>query len=117
FTPATERELASEIIREKCFETLHQEVPFGCAVRILGYHENEGPVLKIRGQILVAKEGHLAIVVGSGARIVKQIGTAARHDIERLTGRKVFLKLDVTASKNWFKNSQVMKELGYVLQQ
>ena len=116
FTPATERELCAEIIREKCFEELHQEVPFGIAVRILRYQENDGPVLKIDAEILVSKESHLAIVVGRQARVVKQIGTEARRDIERMTGRRIFLNIAVATSPNWFKNSMVMKELGYVVQ-
>jgi GTP-binding protein Era len=117
FTPATERELVAEIIREKCFESLHQEIPFGTAVRIVGFNDRERPVLTIRAEIIVAKPNHLGMVVGKEAKVIKQIGTDSRKDIEKLLGRKVFLDLSVSASKDWYKNPQMMKELGYVSQQ
>lgn len=116
FTPATERDLCAEIVREKCFELLHQEIPFGTAVRIVAFNEKAGEVPRIHAEVLVAKRNHLAIVVGQGARLIKQIGVEARKDIEKLLQKKVYLHLEVTASKNWHKNPQVMKDLGYELQ-
>lgn len=116
FTPATERELCAEIIREKCFEALHQEIPFSTAVRILSFKENEGAVLRIEGEILVSKPNHQGIVVGREAQMIRQIGTEARKDIEKLVQRKVFLRLEVSTAKDWVKNPKVMKELGYVIQ-
>lgn len=116
FTPATERELCAEIIREKCFEALHQEIPFSTAVRILRFKENEGAVLKIEGEILVSKPNHQGIVVGREAQMIRQIGTEARKDIEKLMQRKVFLRLEVSTAKDWVKNPKVMKELGYVVE-
>lgn len=115
YTLSSTRELCAEIIREKCFENLHQEIPFGLAVRILKFDENEGPVLKIHAEILVAKDNHRPIVVGRGAQVLKRIGTEARHAVEKLVGRKVYLDLRVSAKRNWAKNPGVMKELGYVV--
>lgn len=114
YTTQTLRELASEIIREKCFELLHQEIPYGLAVRMLKFVENQGAVVKIYADILVNKEGHRAIVVGRGGAQLKRIGQEARHEMEKLLGRQVYLELHVVAKKNWMKNSSLLEELGYV---
>lgn len=115
YTLSTTRELCSEIIREKCFENLHQEVPFGLAVKILKFTEDEGPVIKLHSEILVAKENHRPIVIGRDGQILKKIGIDARKEIEKLTGRKVYLDLNVASKRGWQKNPGMMKELGYVL--
>jgi GTP-binding protein Era len=115
YTLSSTRELCAEIVREKCFENLHQEIPFGLAVRILKFTEDDGPVLKIHLEILVAKDNHRPIVVGRGAQVIKKIGMEARKSIEKLVGRKVYLDLRVAAKRNWAGNPGVMKELGYVL--
>lgn len=111
----TTRELVTEIIREKCFEQLHQEVPFGLAVKMLKFTEDEGPVLKLHTEILVAKENHRPIVIGQGGQVLRRIGTEARKEIEKLVGRQVYLDLRVSAKGGWQKNLGVMKELGYVV--
>jgi GTPase len=115
YTLSTTRELCGEIIREKCFENLHQEVPFGLAVKILQFNEEDGPTIKLHSEILVAKENHRPIVIGKGGEILKKIGMEARKEIEALVGRKVFLDLRVASKQGWQKNPGLMKELGYVL--
>lgn len=77
YTLSTERELCAEIIREKCFENLHQEIPFQLAVKILRFLENEGPTVRIEAEIVVGKENHRPIVIGRGAQVLKAIGTEA----------------------------------------
>jgi GTP-binding protein Era len=116
FTPATVRDLCAEIIREKCFEILHQEIPFSIAVRIKRFLEDDGAVLKIEAEIVVSKPNHQGIVVGREGRIIKEIGMLARKDIEELVQRKVFLRLEVATAKDWYKNPNMMKEFGYVLE-
>jgi GTP-binding protein Era len=115
YTLSTTRDLCGEIVREKCFENLHQEIPFGLAVKIEKFVEDDGPVVKIYSEIMVAKENHRAIVVGRSGGVLKKIGTEARKEMELLTGRRVFLDLKVTSKRNWQKNPGIMKELGYVL--
>jgi GTP-binding protein Era len=115
YTLSNTRDLCAEIIREKCFEHLHQEVPFGLAVKILKFDEDSGPVIKLFAEILVAKDNHRPIVIGKGGQVLKVIGTEARKDIETLNERKVYLDLRVCAKPDWQKNPGVMKELGYVL--
>ncbi len=115
YTLSTTRDLCGEIIREKCFENLHQEVPFGLAVKILKFSEDDGPVLKLHSEILVAKENHRPIVIGKDGVVLKKIGIDARQEIEHLTGRKVYLDLRVASKRGWQKNLGMMKELGYVV--
>ncbi len=115
YTLSTVRELSAEIIREKCFENLHQEVPFGLAVKINHFIEDRGPVVHIDAEIIVAKENHRPIVIGREGALIKKIGSEARKEIEALLDRKVFLELKVTSRKNWMKNLGVLKDLGYVI--
>lgn len=113
FTLATQRELAAELVREKAFELLRQEVPFGLATRVAKFEE--GPVLKIFIELLVAKENHRAIVIGAGGKLIKEIGSLARKDMEEMFAQKVYLDLHVTVKKNWPQKEQWLKELGYVI--
>lgn len=116
FTPETERNLVCEIVREKCFEVIHQEIPFSMAVRPILFDEAAEPVPRIALEILVAKENHKGIVIGKGGANLKKIGTDARKDIEKLLGQKIFLELKVSVRVDWMKNQRTMKELGYVHQ-
>jgi len=113
FTNENVRELVAEIIRERCFETLHQEVPYSLAVRIIKFDENAEPVPKIHAEILVSKDNHKAIVIGKEAKVIRQIGMDARKEIEKLMGQKIFLDLQVIRKPEWFENKRIMKELGY----
>jgi GTP-binding protein Era len=117
FTPHNTRELVAEIIREKCFEFVHQEIPFSMAVRILKFDDEAKPVPKIYAEIIVAKENHKSIVIGKGAANLKQIGMAARKEIETLMDQKVFLDLIVNFKEDWYNNKRIMQELGYVRDQ
>lgn len=113
FTNENMREMVAELVREKCFELLHHEVPYNLAVRILKFDE-EGPIPKIYAEIIVNKESHKAIVIGKGASVIKQIGMEARKEIEKMMDDKVFLDLKVNCKPEWSDNKRVMKELGYV---
>lgn len=114
YTLSTTRELCGEILREKCMEFLHQEVPFQLAVRIKEFIEDDGPTVRIDSEIVVGKENHRPIVIGRGGQNIKQIGMNARKEMEKLIGRKVFLELNVSARPGWQKNPGAMKDLGYV---
>jgi GTP-binding protein Era len=115
YTLSPTRDLCAEIVREKCFENLHQEVPFGLAVKIVRFDEESGPVVKIHSEIVVTKENHRPIVIGREGKILKRIGTEARKEIEKLIGSRVYLDLRVAAKQGWQKNPGVLKELGYVV--
>lgn len=113
FTPETEKSLAVEIVREKCFEFLHQEVPFGIAVQPLLYDEAAEPIPRLAFDVIVSKPNHKGMVIGQGGQMLKKIGTEARKDIEKMLGEKIFLELKVTVRENWARQGKFMKELGY----
>lgn len=107
-----EREIAAELIREAALLILRDEVPHGIAVRIDQYQEKDDLVV-IDATIIVEKESHKAIVIGTGGNMIKKIGTQARQEIELMIGRKVYLNLHVKVQKNWRKNETILKWLGY----
>ncbi len=109
------RELVIEVIREKCFEKLSQEVPYQLTVRIIKFDESNPDKPKIYADIITNKESHKKIIIGRNAKNVKWIGSKARVDIERMMGKKVFLKLEVIVRENWTENKKMMKEFGYVV--
>ena len=115
YTPHSVRELAVEVIREKCFEKLSQEIPYNLAVRMVKFDESNPKMPKIYADILTGKESHKGIIVGKGAKTIKDIGMRARTEIEKIVGRKVFLKLEVVVRENWTENKNMMKDLGYAI--
>lgn len=114
YTTQTMRELTAEMVREACFENLRQEIPYGLAVKIREFKEDQ-PVVKISAELVLDKDNHKAIVIGAKGATLKKIGMAARKQIENLVGGKVFLELHVSVKKDWTKNPRMMKELGYVI--
>lgn len=113
-TDATERFIASEIIREKIFLLTRQEIPYSTAVTIDSFQEDDprGPIT-IHATIHVEKKSQKGIIIGKQGAMLKKIGQAARHDIMELLGAKVTLKLWVKISKDWTKNGRFLKELGF----
>lgn len=112
FTTETVRDIAAEMIRERCFELLKQEIPFGLAVVIDKYKEDK-KMIRIEATLLVEKESHKGIVIGARGEMLKKIGTQAREKLEKMTGEKVFVGLHVSHKQNWTRQERKMKELGY----
>jgi GTP-binding protein Era len=106
------RTLAAEIVREKILDHTTQEVPHSVAVEVERFVE-EGKLAKITASILVEKESQKAIVIGKHGDRLKAIGTAARREMERLFGVKVYLQLWVRVRQAWRQDEQVLAELGY----
>jgi GTPase len=106
------RTLAAELIREKILEQTREEVPYSVAVFIDRFVE-EGKLARIAATVLVEKDSQKAIVVGKGGQRLKEVGTAARLDMERLFGTKVFLELWVKVKEDWREDEQMLTELGY----
>ncbi len=113
YTTQSVKDIVREILREKCFEFLHEEIPYGLAVEVRKFDEDSGKTIKIHADLVISKENHKPMVVGKDGSKIKHIGTLARKDIERLTGRPVFLNLFVKVKKNWSKNELGLKEMGY----
>lgn len=115
FTTENMRELVSEIVREKCFENLNYELPYQLAVQVRKFDENAKPCPHIYVDVMVAKDSHKPIVIGKKAELIKKISSESRQEIEKLMSEKVFLELNVIVKENWFEQNQLMKELGYVI--
>ena len=79
------------------------------------YKERENGLDYIRATLLVERDSQKAIVIGQGGKMMKQIGTAARHQIETMTGRRAFLEMRVKVEKGWRNRESVLEQLGYKL--
>jgi len=110
-TTATVRTLASEMIREKLFRLLGQELPYSTAVEIESFEEKPA-LTRIAAVILVDKPSQKAIVIGKGGEKLKEIGTTARKEIEVLVGGKVFLQLFVKVRQSWADDRKTLSRLG-----
>ena len=113
-TDQPETLFVAETIREKLFQTLRQEVPYACAVRIEELVER-GPdaPLYIRGEIFVERASQKGIVIGEGGAMLKRIGQAARRELEAFFGVRVFLDLRVRVREDWRQDDRALRELGY----
>jgi len=111
-TEASERFLAAELIREKVFRLLGDELPYASAV-LVDHFALEGGLRRIRASIIVDKESHKGIVVGSGGSRLKKIATQARLDMEKLFGGKVHLDVWVKVKEGWSEDRQLLGRLGY----
>lgn len=112
-TDQSERLLAQEIIREKIFHYTHQEIPYCCAVTVEEFREEpEKGLLYIQATINVERESQKGIVIGKGGRMLKQIGTAARRELEEIFGKRVYLDLWVRVQEDWREKDFVLRDLG-----
>ena len=113
-TDQPERAIAAEIIREKFFMLLKQEIPYGIGVEITHFKEREDKnILDIEANIYCEKESQKGIVIGNNGKLIKKAGTLAREEIEYLFGIKVNLKLWVKTKNDWRNNVRMLKTLGY----
>jgi len=112
-TDLFERELAADLIREAALNLLRDEVPHGIAVRIDQFTERNEHGAYIEATLFVERESHKGIVIGKGGRMLKQIGSTARYEIENMSGRKVYLRLRVKVRKNWRNDEKVLRWFGY----
>lgn len=111
-TDKSERFLAAEIVREKVFRLSGEEVPYSASV-IIEKFEQEGEMRRIFAGILVDKPNQKGILIGHQGAKLKEIGTAARLDMERLFGGKVYLELWVKVKGGWADSERMLKQLGY----
>jgi len=113
-TDQPERFLAAEIVREKVLQLTRDEIPFSSAVLVDRFEEADGPngLLKLYCTIVVERESQKPIVIGRRGEMIKRIGTAAREDLERFFGTKVFLDLRVQVKSEWREDDRVLTDLG-----
>lgn len=108
-----ERFIVSELIREKIFRFTSEEVPYGTAVTIDTFKDRNEQLIDIEATVVVERDSQKSILIGKKGQMMKEIGQAAREDIERLLGKKVFLKLWVKTMEKWKENPASLKHLGY----
>jgi GTP-binding protein Era len=118
WTDVPERDLSAELVREQILHQTEQEVPYSAAVVVEEFDESEravGPrgLTRISATVLVERDSQKAILIGRGGARLKQIGTKARHQIEKLLGCKVFLQLHVKVEKDWTQTSRGLRRAGY----
>jgi GTP-binding protein Era len=111
-TDKNERFLAAELLREKAFRFLGEEVPYAITVEIEKY-ETEGNLRRIHAAFIVDKESQKPMLIGKGGEKLKQISTEARQDMEKLFGGKVWLETWVKVKGGWADDERALKSLGY----
>ncbi len=113
-TDVAERFIAAELIREQVFRLTGEEIPYATAVTVDAFSEKkDGRLVKIEATIHLERSSQKGIVIGRQGAKLKQIGTRAREQIERLLGVKVYLKLFVRVQKNWRKDTRAIRKFGY----
>ncbi len=112
YTDKSIKFLVAEIIREKALWLLQDELPHGLAVEITSFKEG-GTLCEINADIITEKSSHKQIIIGKNGIMLKNIGTKARIDIEKLVGQKVMLQLFVKVRENWRESGSSVRAYGY----
>ncbi len=113
-TDQPERIILAELIREKTLNLLKEEVPHGIGVEIEKIEDREDKELtEIMASIICEKASHKGIVIGKGGKMLKEIGSQARADMERFLGIQVYLEIFVKVKNDWRNNVNTMRDLGY----
>lgn len=111
-TDRPEKFLAAEIVREKLFQSLGEELPYGTTVEIERF-EHDGRLRRINAVVIVSKAAHKAMVIGAKGAKLKSIATRARKDMEQLFDGKVFLEIWVRVKQGWSDDARSLRALGY----
>ncbi|EYB67995.1 GTP-binding protein era-like protein [Deinococcus phoenicis] len=104
---------AAEIIREEAMKKLRDELPYAVATRVNRWTEREDGLQRIEGEIIVEKNAHKGMVIGAGGKQLREIGQAARKQLEVFLNHKVFLGLEVIVIPGWREDEEALRELGY----
>jgi GTPase Era involved in 16S rRNA processing len=111
-TDRSMRFVVTEVVREKLMLRLREEIPYGLTVEVEAY-EDGSERTDIAAVIWVARESHKGIVIGKGGAMLRDVGTAARRDLEAMLERKVFLRLHVKVREDWVDDEQALRRFGY----
>jgi GTPase len=113
FTDRDERFFAAELLREKIFDEMGQELPYRCEVVVDSFKEEGSGLRRIEATILVERESQKPIVLGARGERLKRMASAARKDMEKLFGGKVYLGTWVKVRKAWTDDARILRQLGY----
>ena len=102
----------AEIIREKIYAFFEDEIPYHATVVVTEFKQ-KSTLIKIRAEIIVQRESQKAIIIGDGGKMIKQVGSVARQEIEKFLEQKIFLELFVKVRPKWRENELFLKEYGY----
>lgn len=105
--------VVSELIREKILQLTQEEIPHSVAVTVDKMQKDEFDKVHVYANIIVERKSQKGIIIGKGGRLLKEIGTRARRDIQQLLGNKVYLELWVKVEKDWRKHKGNLQEYGY----
>ena len=113
-TDQPERQIVSEIIREKALHLLQEEIPHGIAVEIMSMKKRpDQDLVDVDATIYCERDSHKGIIIGKQGSMLKKIGSQARYDIERLLGSKIHLQVWVKVKKDWRDSDFLLKNFGY----
>ena len=107
------RFFVAEMIREKILLHYKQEIPYSCEVIVTEYKE-EPHVVRIRTEIMVARDSQKGILIGHQGKMLKRVGIESRKDIEAFIDKKVFLEIIVKVDQNWRNDESKLKRFGYL---
>ncbi|MGI9667253.1 MAG: GTPase Era [Acidimicrobiia bacterium] len=108
-----EQLIAAEIVREKYLARLHQELPHSVAVVVEEMEMQDNDVLRIGATVYVERDSQKGMVIGKGGATIRDVGSEARRDLEKLFGTKVFLDLRVKVEKDWQRKDDLLDRLGF----
>jgi GTP-binding protein Era len=109
----TREQWAAELIREEAMKKLRDELPYSVATRVTNWTERQDGLQRIEAELVVEKNAHKGIVIGTGGKQLREIGQAARKQLEVFLSRKVFLGLEVIVIPDWRRDQEALRELGY----
>lgn len=112
-TDQPDRQVCAELVREKLLRCLDREIPHGTAVEVTRFSERDDGIIDLDVTIYCEKASHKGIIIGKNGAMLKKIGEAARRDIERFMGTKVFLSTWVKVKENWRDSDAMLKNFGY----
>ena len=114
-TDQPDRQVCAELVREKLLRCLDKEVPHGIAVEVTRFSERDDGIIDLDVTIYCEKASHKGIIIGKNGSMLKKVGEAARKDIERFMGTKVFLQTWVKVKENWRDSDAMLRNFGYGL--
>jgi GTPase len=110
-TDQTEEQMVAEVIREKLFHALREELPYSTAVRVTSWDDTPD-ILRIAATVFVERESQKGMVIGKGGSLLKQVGTAARKELEIKLQTPIFLTLKVQVEKGWPDSERGLSRVG-----